>query len=207
MEAARPDRDWEAVFAPGECVPEAVLRARLKACGRGVRVYRGARLVHPERIALGDHTQIDEGVRLFGGEGIQLGSYVHLAFESSVSGGGRCEVGDFASIGAAVRIITGTDVPDGSGLTNPTVPSAWRAVKRDKVVLGEHVVLFTGVLVLPGVRIGEGAVVAAGGLVHRDLAPWRIYAGHPLVPVGVRPKETILELARQIRAGHAACDE
>ncbi|RME89761.1 MAG: acyltransferase [Verrucomicrobia bacterium] len=207
MAAARPEEDWAEVFAPGEWVPEEVLRQRLAACGAGVRVYRGARLVHPERIAIGARTQIDEGVRIFAGQGVRLGRHVHLAFESSISGGGRCEVGDFVSVGAAVRIITGTDVPDGSGLTNPTVPPEYRVVKRGEVVLEDHVLLFTGALVLPGVRIGEGAVVAAGGLVHRDLEPWRIYAGNPLVPVGIRPRETILRLARETLLRHGSDHE
>lgn len=185
-------------LGPGKLLPEEVLRQHLAGCGQGVRVFQGCRLVHPERIWIGDHTQIDEGVWIFGGEGVRIGRYVHLAFACSISGGGRCWIGDFASIGAGVRLITGTDVVDGTGLTNPTVPEEYRAVERSFVEIGPHAVIFTNAVVLPGVRIGEGAVVAAGSVVHHDLRPWHIYAGNPLVPVGIRPKEKILTLAQQL---------
>jgi galactoside O-acetyltransferase len=207
MVEARHNDGWEAVFSPGEQVPEDLLRARLRHCGAGVKVYAGARLVGAERIALGDRSQIDEGVRVFAGEGVEIGRHVHLAFGASISGGGRCEIGDFASVAAGVRLITGSDLADGSGLTNPTVPATLRAVRRDRVRIGAHAVLFTGVIVLPGVSIGEGAVVSAGAVVHRDLKPWAIYAGQPLVQIGVRPKETILRRARELLAGAAGATE
>jgi len=164
-----------------------------------VRVFAGARLVNPERIEIGDFTQIDEGVYIFGGEGAELGCHVHLAFQSSISGGGACVIGDFAGVGAGVRIVTGTELVDGSGLTNPTIPEPYRAVKRGCVTVGPHAVIFTNSVVLPDVTIGEGAVVAAGSVVHRDLKPWAIYAGNPLTQVGVRPAERVLQLAEALR--------
>lgn len=180
------------------------MRRALKACGRGVRVFVGARILFPEVISIGDFSQVDESVHLFGGEGIQLGCHVHLAFLSSISGGGRCVIGDFAGIGAGVRIITGTEATDGSGLTNPTIPAPYRAVIRGLVTVGAHAVVFTNSVVLPGVTIGEGAVVAAGSVVHRDLKPWGVYAGTPLTQVGVRDREKILALAAQLTQAESA---
>lgn len=192
------------VFGKGELLPLSVLRARLAGCGEGVKVYRGARLVGAEQIAIGSFSQIDEGVHVFGGGGVDLGRHVHLAFGSSISGGGRCRIGDFVGVGAGVRILTGTEVVDGSGLTNPTVPAELRSMERSAVEILDHVVLFTGVIVLPGVHVGEGAVVSAGGVVHRDLKPWLVYAGNPLVPVKERPKETVMRLAAELSRGFAS---
>ena len=194
-----PTPNPSAAFGPGEWVPEAELRRWLRRCGRGVRVFQGARFVSPDVIALGDYTQIDEGTFLIGGDGLEVGCHVHFAFGSSVSGGGRCAVGDFAAIAAGARIITGTDLADGTGLTNPTVPPHYRAVKRGQVRIGEHALIFTNTVVLPDVTIGEGAVVGAASVVHYDLQPWTVYAGVPLRQVGTRPRERILELAEQVR--------
>jgi acetyltransferase-like isoleucine patch superfamily enzyme len=47
------------------------------------------------------------------------------------------------------------------------------------VTIGDHVWLSTRVTVLPGVSIGEGAVVAAGSVVTKDLAPYGLYGGVP----------------------------
>ena len=177
-------------FGPGRLIDPDTLNERFQHVGTDVRLFENARIDHPERIRIGNHTQIDEGVYLFSGEGIQIGHHVHIAFAASVSGGGTCIIGNYVSIGAAVRMITGSENID-SGLTNPTVPTASRSPHRSSITIEDHVVLFTGTILFPGVRIGEGAVVSAGSLVHKDLNPWTIYGGHPLVPIRKRSKEDV----------------
>ncbi len=181
-------------LSPGILLDHEVLSAALRHCGRGVRIYQGCRLVPPGQISIGDFTQIDEGVRVFAGEGVFIGHHAHLAFDSSISGGGRCEIGDFAGISAGVRIVTGSEEVQG-GLTNPTIPAELRRVARSSVRIGAHALLFTNVVVLTGVTIGEGSVVSAGAVFHRDLKPWRMYAGNPLVCVGLRDPAPILAAA------------
>lgn len=43
---------------------------------------------------------------------------------------------------------------------------------------------------MPGVTIGEGALVGANSLVNRNLKPWCIYAGNPVKLIGEREKPT-----------------
>ena len=174
-------------FQDGHLLEETILRAWLKACGNNVKVFKGCRLVPPSRITIGDHSQIDEQVMIFAGEGVEIGKHVHLAFRSSISGGGSCILHDYVGIGAGTRIITGSDLIEG-GLTNPTLPAALRSVSRQKVEIHPHALIFTESIILPGVTIGEGAVVSAGSIVHHDLKPWAIYGGDPLVQIGVRPR-------------------
>ncbi len=185
-------------FSPGCLLSEEVVRQWLESCGAGVKIFSGCRLVRPERVSIGDYSQIDEGVRIFAGEGVTIGRHVHLAFDCSISGGGRCLIHDFAGLGAGVRLITGTDVVGAGGLTNPTIAAPLRTVERGKVEVGPHAVVFTNSVVLPNVSIGEGAVVAAGSVVHHDLKPWAIYAGHPLVQVAVRSSKPVLAKAREL---------
>ena len=66
------------------------------------------------------------------------------------------------------------------------------------ITIEAHAVVFTNSIVLPNVRIGEGATVSAGSIVHHDLKPWAIYAGNPLVQVGVRPSDKILEMVNEL---------
>jgi acetyltransferase-like isoleucine patch superfamily enzyme len=187
-------------FEPGSIISESVARNWLGACGVGVKLYSGCRILHPEKVRIGDYSQIDEGVFISPGRETLLGRHVHLAIGSSVSGGGSCFLADFVGIGAGTRLITGTDVPNGESLTNPTIPFEYRIVQRGSIKIGAHALIFTNCVVLPEVAIGEGAVVAAGSVVHHDLRPWAIYAGHPLVQVGVRPAEKVLRLARELLA-------
>ncbi|MDO9622575.1 MAG: CatB-related O-acetyltransferase [Pseudomonas sp.] len=53
------------------------------------------------------------------------------------------------------------------------------AVSRGDVVIGSDVWLCTNSLILSGVTVGHGAVIAAGAVVSRDVAPYSIVAGNP----------------------------
>lgn len=185
-------------LAEAKLLSEKDLRHSLAECGKDIKVYQGCRIISPSFVKIGSYSQIDEAVFIFGGLGTSLGRYVHLAFHSSISGGGECDIEDFVSIGTGVKIITGTDIPAEDGLNNPTVPPRYRRVDRAKVCIRSHAIIFTNSIIFPGVTIGEGAVVSAGSLVHRNLKPWIVYGGNPLVALGNREKSEILKQASEL---------
>jgi len=191
-------------FRPGQRLSAQTLRHWLGSCGKGVAIYRGCRIFPPARVSVGDYSQIDEEVWIYAGQGVRIGAHVHLALGCSISGGGECIIEDFAGLGVGVRLITGTEDVHAGPLTNPTIPPQFRGVSRGKIIVGAHALVFTHSIVLPGVTIGAGAVVSAGALVHHSLEPWGIYAGNPLVQVGVRPAEPVLQAARELRRQEAA---
>jgi len=98
-----------------------------------------------------------------------------------------------------VRLFTGNDDYLGSALTNPTVPPEFRAVSRSFIKIGKHCIIGANSVVLPGVTIGEGAVVGACSLVKRDIEPWTVNGGIPCRVLGKRPLVRIYELERQLR--------
>jgi Hexapeptide repeat of succinyl-transferase len=58
--------------------------------------------------------------------------------------------------------------------------------KRDAVKIGRDVWVGASAVILSGVEIGEGALVAAGSVVTSDVLPYTIVAGNPAVQVGIR---------------------
>jgi virginiamycin A acetyltransferase len=72
------------------------------------------------------------------------------------------------------------------------------APSRGDTVVGHDVWLGYSALVLPGVRIGHGAVVAAAGVVTRDVPPYAVVAGNPACVVRSRFCEEDVE--RLLRA-------
>jgi maltose O-acetyltransferase len=54
------------------------------------------------------------------------------------------------------------------------------------VIIGDHVWIGFRAIVLPGITIGEGAVVGAGSVVCRDVPPFAIAAGNPAKVIGER---------------------
>jgi acetyltransferase-like isoleucine patch superfamily enzyme len=93
------------------------------------------------------------------GSGVMLGNCVGLI--------GRYDH-DFRTIGKTIRQSPWIGDPDYNG------PG-----KGLKVVVGDDVWIGYGSIVLSGVSIGRGAIVAAGSVVTKDVEPYAIVAGNP----------------------------
>jgi len=157
--------------------------------GEDVRISRRASLYGASRIVLGDHVRIDDFCVLSAGDGgIEIGSYIHIAVYSSLIGAGRITVHDFANISSRVSIYSSSDDYSGETMTNPMVPDAYKRVDHAPVVIGRHVIIGSGSIVLPGVTLHEGVAVGALSMVNRDIDPFMICAGVPAKPVKPRSR-------------------
>jgi len=145
---------------PSRCLRSAYLKLYLARFGRGTGVQMGCRFLNGRKVFLGDRNVINFDCLLDGRRySIRTGNDV--------------------SIGPEAAILTlghDTQSPD-------------FADKGGDVVIGDRVWICFRAIILPGVAIGEGAVVAAGAVVSRDVAPYTIVAGSPAKPVGTRTKD------------------
>jgi acetyltransferase-like isoleucine patch superfamily enzyme len=57
------------------------------------------------------------------------------------------------------------------------------------VAIMDHAWIGARAIILPGVTIGEGAVVAAGSVVTKDVAPYTIVGGNPARPLSTRSRD------------------
>lgn len=85
-------------------------------------------------------------------------------------------IGDDVSISAEVAILTTQHDPNDASF----------ALESRPVVIEDHVWIGMRAIVLPGVTVARGAVVAAGAVVTRDVAPLDIVAGVPARVIGHR---------------------
>jgi acetyltransferase-like isoleucine patch superfamily enzyme len=67
----------------------------------------------------------------------------------------------------------------------------WR--KARKVQVDADVWIGTGAIVVPGERIGIGAVVGAGAVVTKDVAPYTIVVGVPAKPIKKRFSDKVIK--------------
>jgi len=174
-------------------------RYRFAQIGEDVQIWPDAKIVFPERISIGDAVIIDDFAMLMGGEETRIGSFVHIAAFSSVMGGGRFVMDDFSGISCGVRIFTGNEDYTGGCLTNPTVPAPYRTASRSFVHIEKHAIIGANTVVLPGVRIGEGAAIGANSLVMSDCEPWSVYFGSPVRKLRSRRQDRIQQLETQLR--------
>ena len=169
-----------------------------KQIGKNVKIYPLAKILCPEVISIGSNVIIDDFVFIMGGKETRIGDYVHIASFSSITGGGIFVMEDFSGISSGCRIVTGTDDFSGEALTGPTLPTEFRKVNRSFITIKKFAVLSVNVTVLPGVTVGEGAIVGANSLVTKDVKPWTINVGSPSRILKQRPKKKIMEMEQKL---------
>ena len=110
--------------------------------------------------------------------GMKVGALTHLAmglvvidaYTNNVSIGERC------SIGAYVTLMSATG-PDNSVLARH--PEIQSAIKTAPIVIGDDCWIGSGAIILPGLTLGAGCVVAAGAVVTKDVGEREVVVGIP----------------------------
>ena len=171
---------------------------------------------HPN-ISFGKHVFIGDRVLLFSRDGsglIRVGDRVHVYHETFIETGegGEISIGPNTTVHArcqlmaykgSIRIGGGVAISQGCAFypfdhgIEPGRPiRSQPLVSKGPIEIGDEAWLGTGVIVLSGVRIGEGAVVAAGSVVTRNVPDNAIAASVPARMIGTRgdavPADTLL---------------
>ncbi len=133
--------------------------------GMGSSVLMNVEFIDASAITIGDHTIINQRTHLDGRGGLRVGNNVNIS--------------------SHVQIVAGThDVQDGEGFGG----------EAKAVTIDDYVWICTRSLILPGVTVGRGAVVAAGSVVTRSVSPYTIVAGSPARPIGTRTQNLSYKL-------------
>lgn len=171
----------------------------LATFGEDVRISRKASVYNPGLISIGNHVRIDDFCVLSAGEGgIEIGDYVHIAVYVSLLGAGKIKLNDFCGLSSKVSIYSSNDDYSGEHLTGPTIPGHFTGVTHADVLLGKHVIIGAGSVVLPGVCLEDGVAIGSLSLVSKNCAAFGVYFGTPARRVGER-KRDLLELEKQLR--------
>jgi maltose O-acetyltransferase len=125
---------------------------------------------------------INTGLRLFGGRGkVWIGRNSTIQIDCLIAGVGMTDlrIGDNVAIAYRATIVLGThdlDDPDFKGTVAP-------------VTIEDYVFVGAGAMILAGVTLGRGAVVAAGAVVPKSVPPYTIVGGNPAKPIGERRRD------------------
>ena len=145
-------------------VPSHTLRkAGLRLCGAKIAsdalIYHGFWIVAPSNLIIGRSSVIGDHAILDARDGITIGENVNLS--------------------TAVAIWTGQH-----DYQSPNF-----GYKGAPVRIGDRAWLSFRSTILPGVTVGEGAVVAAGAVVTKDVPPYTVVAGIPAKAIGTRNRD------------------
>ena len=182
----------------GMKIRQVLFKFKFKKMGQGVLIGTNVETVMPNQIEVADYVFIDHHVSLNAMAGsIKVGRRVHIAPYAIITGTGGVDIGDYAGVGAFVRIYSHSEAPiDGKRMSGPMIPESMKGMITAPVVLGKDSLVGTGAVILPGVTLGEGAIVAANSFVpaNKKLPPYTIWAGVPVKLVGLRKKVTVKDI-------------
>jgi acetyltransferase-like isoleucine patch superfamily enzyme len=131
-----------------------IFKLALKHLGSNSMIDYGAYFRYPWKISIGNDVSINRGCEFFG---------------AMVAGGAYISIGNHCALAPHVRVLSAThsyrrlDLPD----------------QAKSVSIGNYVWIGAGATILPGVTIGDGAVIAASSVVTDDVAPFSIVGGNP----------------------------
>jgi acetyltransferase-like isoleucine patch superfamily enzyme len=125
---------------------------------------------------LGVDIVLAPGVQVLSPWRLEIGSHTNIARRACLDSRGTLTIGDNVNISEEVAVWTAEhDIQD------PNFP-----MTRDAVVIEDHVWLCFRSIVMPGVRIGEGSVIASGAVVTKSIPPFSVAAGVPAKVIGRR---------------------
>ena len=147
---------------PGMGFRRAYLKSIGMKIGKQCKVYEGFHIRYPMGITVEDGASIGPHVLLDGRAGLHIGKSATLAYEAVI------------------------------WTLNHDYNDVNFAGKGARVEVGDYAWICSRAIILPGVKIGKGAVVASGAVVTKDVGDYEIVGGVPARVIGHREEKEYL---------------
>ncbi len=112
-------------------------------------------------------------------KGLWMGENSNVGWFSLVDARGGIRIGNNVTVASYSRLITGSHDINSPGFEARFLP----------IEIGDYAWICTGATICQNVKIGEGAVVAAGAVVISDVEPYTVVGGVPAKKIGTRKRQ------------------
>ena len=139
----------------------------------GGKLYSGIRVMFIRGFlrAAGKKITVESNVFWGDGRDIELGNHVQVNEDAWIR---NVKIGDYVMIGPRTMILNYGHNTDGEG------PMIFQGIRKyPQTVIENDVWIGAGVIMLPGVTIGTGSIVAAGAVVTKSCEPFSVIGGNP----------------------------
>ena len=146
-------------FFPSKTIRHMILKLAGMKISKNVRFYNGFHIRNPKGIIIKEGVSIGPNVLLDGRKGITIENNAVLAYDAII------------------------------WTLNHDYNDIKFSTKGGPVKIGRYTWICSRSIILPGINIGEGAVVASNSIVTKDVPPYAIVAGIPAKIIGYRDKK------------------
>jgi galactoside O-acetyltransferase len=179
--------------AAGFFLRGAYYKAKLGYMGKNVLIDVDVVIWNPKNLSVGDYSHIDTNVKIEAGHSVKIGKYVHIASNVLLQGGSSLTIADYADVAAGCLIYSAVNhYTDSETDTyyemSSCAPADKQFIRQAPVRIERSAFIGLNSVVMPGVTVGEGAIVGACSLVNRDVPPYKIVVGSPAEPIKERPR-------------------
>ena len=161
-----------------------------------VQIFPTARLINAHgqngAIQVGAYSVLlGELLTFANGGNIEIGEYCYLGDHSRIWSSVRIKIGNRVLIAHDVNIFDNTTHPvDDARARHEQFKAILTSghpkiieLKPEEIIIDDDAWIAAKSIILPGVTIGEGAVVGAGSVVTKDVPPYTLAAGNPARPI------------------------
>jgi acetyltransferase-like isoleucine patch superfamily enzyme len=161
----------------------------------GATLHVGARVRNARgdssKIVVGSHSRVLGDLFTFahGGE-IRIGQWCYIGEASRIWSAASIELGNRVLVSHSVNIFDSLTHPIQAAARHAQVKCIFEeghprnlSLDESPVRIGDDAWIGAGAMVLRGVTVGEGGIIAAGAVVTKDVPPYTIVAGNPAVVV------------------------
>lgn len=157
-----------------KCIVAPVKKAAFGRCGKKVSIGRGINVCGTKNLHIGNNVSIGDKA-------------LFLCTRAKII------IGDDTMIAPHVTIITGRHRYDIQGRTMKSIQENEKRPEDDQEVVFEgDNWIGANATILQGVRVGVGAIIAAGAIVTKDVPPYTIVGGNPARVIKHRFKEKLI---------------
>jgi acetyltransferase-like isoleucine patch superfamily enzyme len=151
--------------------------------GTNVIFEKGVMVFHPENIVLGNNIYIGHNtiLKAYYKNKMIIGDNTWIGQDCFFHSAGNIIIGKGVGIGPKVNILTSQHRPQLSD-----EPVLFSALDFGNVVLEDGCDIGVNSTILPNVTIGEGAIIAAGAVVNKNVPAFEIWGGVPAKKISVR---------------------
>ncbi len=127
-------------------------KGMLDGCGKKVNIEHGAFFASGKDITIGNHSGLGIGCRV----------------------AGPLSIGDDVMMAPNVTIVT-----QNHETSDLSIPMRLQTAPKHKVTIGNDVWIGANVIILPGITIGNGCIIAGGAVVTHDVPDYAVVGGNP----------------------------